>query len=248
MIPKVLHFCWFGNNKYSETILKCMGSWKKHCPDYDIIKWDEKNFNINCNTFVKKAYKDKKWAFVSDYARFDILYNYGGIYIDTDVELVKNTDDFLHEACFMGFERKGSVAPGLILGAEKEHAFLQRILIKYSKISYEKYSTVCHITTDALVDIGLNKNKNIIQRLDNITIYPQQYFRGGDVLNGEKLITQNTFSIHHYEASWVSTEEKNIQKKYLKIYKKFGYNIITQIIAGIICRVNRVCLKIMNYL
>ena len=79
-------------------------------------------------------------------------------------------------------------------------------------------------------------------------IYPQQYFRGGDVLNGEKLITQNTFSIHHYEASWVSTEEKNIQKKYLKIYKKFGYNIITQIIAGIICRVNRVCLKIMNYL
>ena len=74
MIPKILHFCWFGNNKYSETILKCMGSWKKYCPNYNIIKWDEKNFNINCNTFVKRAYKDKKWAFVSDYARFYILY------------------------------------------------------------------------------------------------------------------------------------------------------------------------------
>ena len=112
-IPKIIHYCWFGGKPLPNTAIKCIRSWKKHCPDYEIHCWNEKNFDINVCPYVKEAYEEKAWAFVSDYARLWIIYNYGGIYLDTDVELLKNIDNLLKYDVFMGFENKQYVNTGV---------------------------------------------------------------------------------------------------------------------------------------
>ena len=119
MIPKVIHYCWFGGNELPELAMKCIDSWKKFCPDYEIKQWNEKNYDLDSSRYIKEAYKNKKWAFVSDYARLDIIYNNGGIYLDTDVELIGKLDEFLDEKCFLAAEREEYVNTGLGFGAEK---------------------------------------------------------------------------------------------------------------------------------
>lgn len=109
MIPKIIHYIWFGGNPLPELAVKCIESWKKYCPDYEIMIWDERNFDVSVCAYTKEAYDAKKWAFVSDYVRLKALYEYGGIYMDTDVELVKSLDGFLHEKAFSGFETKESM-------------------------------------------------------------------------------------------------------------------------------------------
>ena len=118
MLPKKIHYCWFGGNELPDLAIKCIESWKKYCPDYEIIEWNETNFDLECCDFVKEAYKAKKWAFVSDYARLKVVYDNGGIYLDTDVELVKSLDILLQEKCYFGEETTGYVATGLGFGAE----------------------------------------------------------------------------------------------------------------------------------
>ena len=124
MIPKKIHYCWFGNNPLPESVQRCIESWKKYCPGYEIIEWNEGNYNINKIPFIEKAYKEKKYAFVSDYARLDIIYNEGGIYLDTDVELIKNIDPLLEHSCFLALESCGAVATGLGFGSIKKHSFI----------------------------------------------------------------------------------------------------------------------------
>ena len=114
-IPKVIHYCWFGGNPLPKSAKKCIDSWKKYCPDYKIIRWDESNFDINCTPYCEKLYNEKRWAFLSDYARLKIIYENGGIYFDTDVELVKPLDDLLHNQCFMGIDTTFLVSNGLVL-------------------------------------------------------------------------------------------------------------------------------------
>ena len=148
MIPKVIHYCWFGGNPLPEEAKRCIESWKKYCPDYKIIEWNENNYDVNSNEYMKAAYKEKKWAFVSDYARIDVVYKYGGIYMDTDVELVKELDSFLNDRMYCGWEMRdplldklgrsyeNSVAFGLGFGAEKGHPALKKILDLYDRISF----------------------------------------------------------------------------------------------------------------
>ena len=220
MIPKIIHYCWFGNNPLPQLAIKCINSWKQYFPEYEIKEWNENNFDVNIIPYTKEAYKAKKYAFVSDYARFWILYNYGGLYFDTDVEFIKPIHDIIEHGNFMGCENQSgkqiAVAPGLGIGSHSHHRFYKEILKYYENIhfinndgSYNQ-TTVVEYTTNLLLNKGL-VNSSSIQNIDNIIIYPSEYFCPLDYQTSLLSITSNTRSIHHYCASW--------QNKTQKLYK-----------------------------
>ena len=134
MIPKIIHYCWFGGNEIPENDKKCIESWKKYCPDYKIIRWDESNYDYKKNSYMREAYEAKKWGFVPDYARLDIIYNYGGIYLDTDVELLKSLDEILDCEGFFGFESENLVNLGLGFGAVKGNEIIRDMMLQLSLI------------------------------------------------------------------------------------------------------------------
>lgn len=228
MIPKIIHYCWFGRNPLPKSAIKCINSWKHFFPDYEIKEWNEDNFNVNIIPYTEEAYKAKKYAFVSDYARFWILYKYGGIYFDTDVEVVKNMDDIISKGSFMGCENDANesvvanVAPGLGIGSLPNLPIYKEIIKFYEQLNIEKSlnkecpETVVTITTRILKKYGLLPT-NQIQRICNILIYPKEYFCPLDYTTGNLTITNNTYSIHHYTASWLpkSIKFKNYIKKTL---------------------------------
>lgn len=223
-IPKVIHYCWFGGNPLPKTAKKCMDSWKKYCPDYKIVRWDESNFNVKCTPYCEKMYNEKKWAFLSDYARLKIIYEQGGVYLDTDVELVKPLDDLLHNNCFMGIDTTFMVSNGLGLGAEKGTAFIKENLNFYDSINLSEQKTPLinsPITTDLLRKKGnLNTESNDIQNVAGVTIYPPEYFCAKHTHTGEIVITPNTYAIHHFTLSWASDEERQNTKKRWNEHKK----------------------------
>lgn len=209
MIPKKIHYCWFGGNPLPESAKLYIETWKKYCPDYEIIEWNEKNFDINKNQYCKEAYEAKKWAFVSDYARFWILYEYGGLYFDTDVEVIKPLDSIIEKGPFMGcerdVERNGAtaiaVAPGL--GLYKEILDLYEGLHFKNEDGSLNLKTVVQYTTEILVKHGL-KNTNQIQKCAGIYIYPREYFCPKNIDTGALEITENSYTIHHFEGSWLT--------------------------------------------
>lgn len=232
MIPKVIHYCWFGGNPLSELAQKCIASWKKYCPDFEIIEWNESNFDLNCCDYVKEAYEAKKWAFVSDYARFWILYNFGGLYFDTDVELIHTIDDIIEVGPFMGFETDPceagmSVAPGLGLAVNANHELYKEIMTAYEGRhfinpdgSYDQ-STVVDFVTKILVKHGL-QNTQGIQSINGIYIYPEEYFCPINYETGKITITEKTISIHHYSATWLNKTEEKIYKIGKYCVNRFG--------------------------
>ena len=225
MIPKKIHYCWFGGNPLPELAQRCIASWKKYCPDYEIVEWNENNFDVNCNQYCAEAYANKKWAFVSDYARLKILYDNGGVYFDTDVELIKPLDDLMDAAGFMGFEDSGSVNTGLGFACEKENAVVGAMLKDYDGVPFIKADGSFDITpcpsrnTDSLIKLGMditNKGQVFmgIKMLDEDYLCPIKYSAG------EKIITENTYSIHHFDGSWLSEEDKYMAKVRNR-YRKF---------------------------
>mgnify|MGYP001130613433 CR=1 FL=1 len=215
MAIKTLHYCWFGGNPLPESTKEYMKSWQKFCPDFELKRWDETNFDINSVAFVKEAYEAKKYAFVSDYVRTYALYNEGGLYVDTDVEFVKPIDDLLNTS-FMGFENPFIVAPGLILYANSPKLEIYgKILEYYDSLHYDDSvkSSISspNIFTKILEEYGLIKT-NTLQTVGGITVYPTEYFQPlGDRCYGiKKKITDNTRTIHHYDASWVDKREKSL--------------------------------------
>ena len=218
---KILHYCWFGGNPLPESALRYMESWKKFCPDYEIKRWDESNFDINSVPFVAQAYAAKKWAFVSDYVRTYALFHEGGLYVDTDVEFVKGIDD-LTATSFLGFESTEIVAPGLILYAAREGLpFYEEILRRYNamEFSVEKMPSLTSplLYTQVLKGMGLQKN-NTLQQLGEITVYPMEYFQPMGLDWKKVRLTENTRSIHHYDASWLD----KIDKELLNLRKRHG--------------------------
>jgi len=208
MIPKIIHYCWFGNNPKPKIISKCIESWEKYCPDWKIIEWNEKNYDVNKAPYIKSAYEQKKWAFVSDYARFDILNTYGGVYLDTDVELLKPIPDSMLELeGFMGFESAERVAPGLIYASIAGQSVLSSIICDYNGRSFSTDKTVVDIVTDILTAKGLVGN-NTQQNVDGVEIYPTDYFCCFNFETQLFTITERTISIHHYCASWTSWRRK----------------------------------------
>lgn len=218
MIPKVIHYCWFGGNPLPKSAQKCIASWKKYLPDYEIKEWNESNFDVNVIPYTAEAYKSKKYAFVSDYARFWILYKYGGLYFDTDVEVIKNMDDIIAKGPFMGCENEAKagampaqlgVAPGLGLGVNPGLGLYGEILDIYKDKHYIlpdgsfSTDTVVTITTEFLCKYGM-KNTDKVQEIAGVFIYPKEYFCPKDYVTGELKITKNSYCIHWYTASWVS--------------------------------------------
>lgn len=228
---KIIHYCWFGQNPLSDLAIKCIKSWKKYCPTYEIKEWNESNFDVNCCSYVSEAYKAKKWAFVSDYVRFKILYEFGGLYFDTDVELIKPIDSIIAMGPFMGCEKSVNqviqVAPGLGLAVEPHHPFYKEILDDYEHSHFtnadgtSSYLTVVIRTTNTLKRHGL-KDINTIQTINGINIYPCDFFCPLDYNTNELKITDNTISIHWYDASWFDlsmTKRRNNCVKIRKIFK-----------------------------
>lgn len=206
MIPKVIHYCWFGGKKLPLDVRKCIKSWKKYCPDYEIVQWDESNFDVRQNKFVSQAYASRAWAFVSDYARLKIIYDMGGVYLDTDVELIKKIDELLKDDCFLATQAEPQrIATGLGFGAVKGHSAIEKMLKEYEDLEFnieERNSFMCPIlNTNPFINIGYVPS-NEIQQVENAIIYPSRYF---DPINSDGFnITNETVSIHHYSATWES--------------------------------------------
>lgn len=227
MIPKVIHYCWFGGNPKSEVVKKCIESWKKFCPDYKIIEWNESNYDVTKHPFIKKAYEFKKWAFVSDYARVDILYHHGGIYLDTDVELVASLNLFLKYDFYAGFESTPFVAFGLGFGSIEGHQVLKDILDYYDRLEFPDSSfglsmvSCPRIQTEILAKHGMVCN-NQNQVFDGCHIFSTEYFCPISFKTGETVITDKTVSIHHYDMSWNTESFKKSKYREWKLIKKFG--------------------------
>lgn len=229
MIPKIIHYCWFGRNPLPELAQKCIASWKKYLPDYEIKEWNEDNFDVNIIPYTAEAYAQKKYAFVSDYARFWILHKYGGIYFDTDVEVIRPIDDIIARGNFMGFETdpnpakgdasEGSVAPGLGLGVNPGLGIIGKMMHYYDGQHFvhaavmKNQITVVHIATKVLRDNGL-KNVAGIQEVAGCYIYPAEYFCPINVTTGRIHVEKNTRTIHHYAGTWV--DKKFSLKEFVK--------------------------------
>jgi Mannosyltransferase OCH1 and related enzymes len=226
-IPKKIHYCWFGENPKNELAERCIKSWKKYCPDYEIVEWNESNFDIHINKYVEEAYNAKKYAFVSDVARLHALCAEGGVYMDTDVELVKSLEDLEKSTkAYIGFQDEKKINTGLI-ASEKDNEVIKKFLSYYDNKSFVKEdgtfdtTTNVDIITNMLLEMGLILN-NTFQKMDNIDIYQKEYFCPIDYFTGKKELTKNTVAIHWFSASWLSNSGKVKAKITKIIYKIFG--------------------------
>lgn len=229
-IPKIIHYCWFGKGKKSEIAENCINGWKVKLPEYTIIEWNEDNFDLEMNQYVKQAYKNKKYAFVSDYVRLHALFNYGGIYLDTDVEVVKEFNEMLNLNGFVGFEDKELVSTATI-GAKKGNKIIEEWLKSYKDRVFENEgkkdeTTNVRVLTNILLNYGMKQNNSIqnIGDSDDITVYPIDYFSPLKIGRKKPNITKNTVTIHWFEGTWLTMPQK-IKIKIIVIIKYIiGFN------------------------
>ena len=205
MIPKTIHYCWFGRGEKPKLAEKCIASWKKYCPDYEIIEWNEDNFDVYMNGYTRMCYEQKKYAFLSDYVRLLVVAEHGGIYFDTDVELLKSVDPLLEHPAWFGFENLQFVATGLGFGAEAGNPVVRAMLAEYAPLLEGDQGVIgCPtLNTRALVKHGL-KLDGTYQALEHAVVYPVEYFNPYDDPTGRLNKTKNTYSVHWYAKSWLS--------------------------------------------
>lgn len=212
MIPKTIHYCWFGGKQLPVDVLKCIKTWEKYCPDYEIKRWDESNFDVTSHPFMKAAYEAKAWAFVSDYARLKVIYENGGIYLDTDVELLRKPDFLLENQCYIGIQQPGSLCnTGLGFGAEKSSPVVHKMMECYDAISFsdqKKNTFACPLLNDRVIRSYGKINDNEITYLLGVTVYPSNYFDPLSTGNTRNLLCEETVSIHHYAASWCGNKQR----------------------------------------
>ena len=233
-VPKVIHYCWFGKGKMPAIAKKCIESWKKYCPEYKIVCHSEENFDISQNRYAQEASEAGKWAFVSDYVRLKVLYDQGGIYLDTDVELLKPIDKLIEETGYMGFDDNGVISTGLGFACEKGNELVGSLLADYDDISFIRPDGSYDITPcpdrnrETLKKLGMDlENKD--QIFMGIHMLPEDYLCPMKYYTGKTIITENTYSIHHFCASWISaTSRRTLFVKrivgvdmYNKLYGKF---------------------------
>ena len=211
-IPKKIHYCWFGNGEMPEQFKKNIESWQKYCPDYEIIRWDESNYDYKKNLYMKQAYEAKKWGFVPDYARLDIINTYGGIYLDTDVELLKPLDDLLSYQLFCGFESATYVAFGLGFGAKSNHPILQEMMQVYDEIKFLGDDGNLNLLASPTYQTNVLKKHGLVQNgesqmHDNYMVFSSEFFAPINAY-GVGVPTHNSYSIHQYAATWYDEEQK----------------------------------------
>ena len=227
-IPKTIHYCWFGEKEIPKQQKKWMKSWKDYCPEYEIVEWNESNYDVHKTKYISQAYEMKKWAFVSDYARIDIIKNYGGVYLDTDVELIKNIDLMLMNDAFCGFELSQYVAYGLGFGSRKNNPILEDIKGYYDNNSFildngNLNQTACPIVqTEVMKKYGLKCNGEF-QIVNGMAVYPSRVLCGMSPISFRvEKDPLYTYAIHHYEGSWVV--DKQEKEMMIKRMKKWGCN------------------------
>lgn len=215
LIPKVIHYCWFGGGDIPDKYKAWMESWEKYCPDYKIQRWDESNYDITKNKYMLQAYENKKWGFVPDYARLDIIYNHGGIYLDTDVELISNFDELLYQKGFAGFETEQYVNLGSGFGAVPRLNIIKEMLDYYEDKSFINDDGSLNmiasprLQTGVLLEHGL-KQDGEYQVVDEMTIFPEKMFCGKNERLRRILLKPYSKSIHHYDGSWMEDENRKI--------------------------------------
>lgn len=221
MIPKIIHYCWFGGTPIPTEYQAYIATWRKFLPDYEIKEWNETNFDVNCIPFIQEAYKVKKFAYVSDYARLKILYENGGVYFDTDVEVICNMDNLMAKGPWMGVEKHTStsniddqVNVGLGFAVEPHNPILKEVMSFYENTHYifpdghMEQIPIVPVVTDVLRKYGMPAHINLPTEVDGITIYPWDYFCPIEFMSSKLELTQNTFTIHHYSATWMSMTDK----------------------------------------
>lgn len=207
MIPKVIHYCWFGKGEKPKLAKKCIASWKKYCPDYEIIEWNENNFDINCCPYVKEAYESRRFAFVTDYVRLYIMFTQGGIYMDTDVEVTRNLDEFLVHKAFSGFESETQIPTGIMAG-EKGFPLFENLLPYYDGRHFLDKNGNQDTTTNVITITAMLSERGFIpngkyQVVDGFALYPRDYFCPLDDSTGVMYDSKNTATIHWFNKSWV---------------------------------------------
>ena len=226
-MKKVIHYCWFGGKPLSKMAKRCIKSWKKFFPDYEIKEWNEKNFNVEICPFVKEAYENKKWAFVSDYARLYALYNEGGIYFDTDMEVVKECKFLLEDNLFLGYEENKIIAAGVIGANNSNNKYIKQLIDWYNnQEGFDVNNLFNYAIPKIITNIFSQYNKETDKDIDiinsEIKVYPEEYFYPINYNYSKKNFTKNTCMIHYYNATWAPKEEK-IAIYFLRTFgTKFG--------------------------
>ena len=232
MIPKIIHYCWFGRGKMPELALKCIASWKKYLPDYEIKEWNEDNFNLDLYPYAREAYDNRKFAFVTDVVRLYALYHEGGIYMDTDVEVLKSLDCFLKHTAFSGFEDEHNVPTG-IMASEKGGKWAKENLNYYNNRHFQRSDGSIDMTTNVVIitnymlQLGLKQNNTYQNFAELITFYPKDYFCPKSYRDGKIYLTKNSYTIHHFAGSWHGNKERIT--KYIK--KICGEKIFNYLIS-----------------
>lgn len=235
MIPKKIHYCWFGGKPLPNDLKKCIKTWKKKCPDYSIIQWDESNFDINSNSFIKDAYNNKAWAFVTDYARLKIIYENGGIYLDTDVKLLKSFDELLKNRAFFAIQQNGLyINTGLCFGAEKGVRIVEELLNSYDNYKFDinnMKDIACPIINTKIFEKYGYKKINKLQDLKDIEsiIYPPEFFDPICPDTTNNLLSSKSYSIHLYNSSWLP-KKTIIKRKIVNLIGQKRINSIKKII------------------
>ena len=230
MIPKTIHYCWFGGNPKPRLAQKCIASWKKYCPDYRIIEWNEANFDVGQHPYMLWCQRNRKWAFLSDYARLLILKEHGGIYLDTDVEVLRPLDDLLSFEAFWGFQENTLVNTGLGFGCVAGHPLVEAMAKLYQELRPDEHGnytlTPCpELNTPALTQYGL-KLDGSRQRILGAEILPVDYLNPYDNPTGRLRKTSNTYSIHWYGKSWISKRKKLKSILMRPLHRVFGTDFV----------------------
>lgn len=232
VIPKVLHYMWLGNKPMPEKLEKCVESWKTFCPDYEIVRWDETNYDVHKNAFVAEAYDNGRYGFVPDFARLDILHQYGGIYMDTDVEVVRSLDELLYQRAFCGVEKWQVLNFGGCCGAVKGHAGLEPFLERWSERRILREDGTLDSLSSGLIDTEIalqagyqmnGENQNVL----GINIYTFDYFHPYDYMSGMMHRTAHTFSIHHFNGGWLDEGARASNRKTTQMYEELTRHAIT---------------------
>ncbi len=219
MIPKTIHYCWFGGKPKPKLVLRCMASWKKFAPDYELREWNESTFDLTAFPFAKDAYAAGNYAFVSDIARATALFEQGGVYLDTDAELLGSLDAFLEDICFAGVEA-GAYIGSAVIGAQAGHPLWKAYLDHYRGVTFKDFnSTNVQVLTALLEARGLRR-EDAFQRLDGVAIYPSQVFSPLDYRSGKLGQTPESVAIHHYAGSWLPWHVR-LRPRIKKIMRRF---------------------------
>lgn len=223
MIPQKIHYCWFGRNPKPKLAEKCIASWKKYCPDYEIIEWNEDNFDVNMNGYTRMCYEQKKYAFLSDYVRLFVVEKYGGVYFDTDVEVIKSLGNLLERGAFCCFETPEYVATGLGFGSAAHGTAIKAMLAEYDQLLSGDAGVIgCpKLNTEALRKLGLQRN-GTLQQVADAVVLPAEYMNPFDPATGIVRKTENTVSIHWYSAAWLSPIRRLRTRLMRPLHRIFG--------------------------